>query len=482
MKLNFWASTDVGQVRDHNEDNYLVDKKLNLFIVCDGMGGHAAGEVASAVCVRSVQETLASHLPVYESFKKDVSNITRRKAVSLVVENAIEMANTKIWRMATEDANRRGMGTTCSLILIINGVGFVGHVGDSRIYLQRESKIQQLTSDHSLVNEMLRLGKIKPGEEDSVPHKNAVTRAVGVSERVDVDTFEVDLKIGDGVLLCSDGLSGYLEDPNEMLQLMMGQNPKNITEKSIRIANESGGKDNITSISIHCEPDSDRHTGNLLQQSSVFQYLTPNEIAQIYRIAKVERFEAQEIICKKDQDPERLFLLLSGSALIEIDSTILREGSLFGEFAVIQQHQMRYSVIAQSKVQTLTILRSDFMKLMKEAPALTVKVLWNFLQRYEKMTCDLPAIDWIEVESEITEDSDVDEDIRRTIDASVILRETIPPSPQAVKKVNPTQSQSQNTNRGISGESSIKQTTGASIEIDGTIEIDIHDEFYEEIT
>jgi len=156
--LNFWAATDVGMQRDHNEDNFLVDKTLSLFIVADGMGGHAAGEVASAIAVNTLQETVAKNRDLVKSYKEG-SQIASTRDIASMLEFGVQKACADIFEKAKKEAEKRGMGTTLSALLVINNRGFIAHVGDSRIYLVRGGRVVQLTEDHSLINELIKRGK-----------------------------------------------------------------------------------------------------------------------------------------------------------------------------------------------------------------------------------------------------------------------------------------------------------------------------------
>jgi serine/threonine protein phosphatase PrpC/CRP-like cAMP-binding protein len=248
MQLQFWAATDVGLTRDHNEDNYLVDRKLNLFVVADGMGGHAAGEIASSVAVHEVRKTLMSQRQVLERYERSGS-VLQRQTVLTLLDNAISNACRLVYQLAQDDSERHGMGTTLSLLILVRNRAFVGHVGDSRIYRTREGLVTQVTEDHSVINELIKSGRIKPEDAFNSPYKNAVTRAVGVHPSVEVDTFDFEIKAGDNYLLCSDGLSCYLEDPLT-LSFMTQEDVKQIPQDLIDHSNDSGGKDNITAVMI----------------------------------------------------------------------------------------------------------------------------------------------------------------------------------------------------------------------------------------
>src|SRR5262249_51009217 len=211
--IRFFAATDVGRVRDHNEDNYLVDKKLALFVVADGMGGHAAGEVASAIAVRTVHDEVKKERQLiddYQTGKSGAGRVTAREILNLL-EFAVQRACARIHEDAQIDQQKRGMGTTLSALLIVGNRAFIAHVGDSRIYMMRDAKVQQLTEDHTVFNELIKRGRLTRDQIEKVAHKNAITRAVGVYERVEVDTLLLDVLPGDQFLLASDGLHGYVQ-------------------------------------------------------------------------------------------------------------------------------------------------------------------------------------------------------------------------------------------------------------------------------
>src|SRR5438132_2741188 len=154
MDIKFYAATDVGRQRDHNEDNYLVDPKLHLFVVADGMGGHAAGEVASQISVHEVSRVVRENSDVIDRYVKS-HDMTARQEILAVLEHAVQTACASIYHRSQNEPDKRGMGTTTSALLIAGDRGFIAHVGDSRVYLLRQAQVHQLTEDHSLVNELV---------------------------------------------------------------------------------------------------------------------------------------------------------------------------------------------------------------------------------------------------------------------------------------------------------------------------------------
>src|SRR6202050_497425 len=251
-QIRFFAATDVGKVRDHNEDNFLVDKKLSLFMVADGMGGHAAGEVASAIAVRTVHEELKREQDLiadYLAGSSGAAKVTPKDIVALL-EHAVQRACSKIHEEAQGDTAKRGMGTTLSVLLVLGPKGFIAHVGDSRIYLMRGGRVQQVTEDHTVINELVKRGKLSKEQIERVAQKNAITRAVGVYERVEVDTLTIEVLPGDQFLLASDGLHGYIAHPAELEPYFDEEDEKEATAGLIELANKKGGKDNITAVLV----------------------------------------------------------------------------------------------------------------------------------------------------------------------------------------------------------------------------------------
>lgn len=259
-EITFSALTDVGLKRDHNEDNFLVDKKIGFFVVCDGMGGHAAGEVASALAVRTLHEEIKREEEIISDYcagKQGASKVSRREILNML-EFATNRASSKINAMATTDPSKRGMGTTLVAVLFLGSQAFIVHVGDSRLYMLRNGQLEQLTDDHNVHNELLKRKKLTLEQVRQMAPKNAITRAVGVYESCQPETLVIDVGAGDRFLLCSDGLSGYFEEPYgsqaELQRLLDGEDPDVITKALIKEANTRGGKDNITAVVAAFEP------------------------------------------------------------------------------------------------------------------------------------------------------------------------------------------------------------------------------------
>ncbi len=389
--IEFWAATDVGKVRDHNEDNFLVDPKLNLFVVADGMGGHAAGEVASAIAVNTMRDVVQQNSDLIEAFRED-SRIASNSDVLNLLEHAVQKACAEIHEMAEKDAEKRGMGTTLSGLLVIGSRGFIAHVGDSRIYLLRGGRVVQLTEDHSLINELIKRGKLSASEAESSPYKNAVTRAVGVYESVESDTFDFEILPGDLFLIASDGLTGYLQ--NAEIPTIVGRHDKveKMPAAFIDLANERGGKDNITTIIarmtdsegkatlLHKEIDLKIET---IRRMPIFKFLNYKELVRILNITQVTDVERKQNVIREGDEGEDLFIVLKGNVRVhkgETDIVTLGAGDHFGEMALIDKAPRSASVSAVDAARLLRIGRSDFFGIIRNEPRLATKLLWSFLQ------------------------------------------------------------------------------------------------------
>jgi protein phosphatase len=232
MNVSYGASTDVGRVREANEDSYLVAEPL--FVVADGMGGHIAGDVASSTAVKVIQDGSG------QLSSEDPATLTK----------IITDANTAIWGKAQSDPALRGMGTTCTLVLIDDDRVHIAHVGDSRAYRLRDGQLEQLTEDHTLVGRMVQEGRLSEEEAQHHPQRSIITRALGVDEEVQVDLDTVELSDGDRLLICSDGLSSMVEDDQIKDVLARESDPQKTADGLVQLANEAGGDDNVTVVVI----------------------------------------------------------------------------------------------------------------------------------------------------------------------------------------------------------------------------------------
>lgn len=253
MRIRYFGHTDVGLAREHNEDSHLADPDLGVFVVADGVGGRAKGEVASQETVELIWEWLKRNEQTIHEIARG-NAFERAAQLCQLVRGAIQNACYMVHSMGEIDPDHRGMSTTASVFLVCGNVGIVGQVGDSRVYLVRQGEVAQLTEDHTLINYQLKQGLITAEQAQNSRAKNVITRAVGHKSYVEVDTFPIPLFVGDRIVLCSDGFHGYVQSPEEMSYFREMDVEEAVLE-AIAFANDKGGKDNITAMMIELVED-----------------------------------------------------------------------------------------------------------------------------------------------------------------------------------------------------------------------------------
>jgi protein phosphatase len=250
MKLLAWGLTDVGTKRDHNEDAFLIASDLSLFAVADGMGGHQGGDRASHLAVeileREVRKTDQEPQPTGPATEAPAARDLR---------SAARIASRKIFNLAQQDPKLAGMGTTLTALYFFNNRAYLVHVGDSRAYLFRDEQIEQLTEDHSWIEEQVRSGFMTSAEAQESSLKHIITRSVGFESDVEVDQLTMPFLVGDCFLLCSDGLSNYLSEEDLRRHISDGYYSE-VPKKLVELANLKGGDDNITVVLVYVANDS----------------------------------------------------------------------------------------------------------------------------------------------------------------------------------------------------------------------------------
>jgi len=247
--IRSFGGSDLGRRRQVNEDAYLCDDELGLWVVADGMGGHAAGEVASHEAIDNIYGMVKRGKARLTGDSKDPETMLR--AAVRLLAGSVQSATYMIYAMSELDSRKSGMGTTISAMMAIGEYAVTAQVGDSRIYRVRNSEVEQLTEDHTLINWQLKQGIITLEEAKHSRHKNVITRAVGNRDYVQVDTGLVEIGDGDTFLLCSDGLHGYLR--SEEIPAYISHGGDEAVRRLIDLANARGGKDNITAIIVEVE-------------------------------------------------------------------------------------------------------------------------------------------------------------------------------------------------------------------------------------
>jgi len=254
MRIVSAGLTDVGRKRPHNEDTFVCDDALGLYLVADGVGGHAKGEVASQEAAEQLQNWVRRHVgEIDRSLARRGAEATME--IRRLVEGGVQSACYMVYGIAEQDPEKRGMSTTMSVLLIRGGHAFVAQVGDSRLYRLRGNLLTQMTEDHTLVNYELKHGLITPTEARSTPKRNVITRAVGHRDYVQVDTLDAPVLPGDRYFLCTDGYHGVVEDElDDVARLMQVEPIEQGVRRAIDRANQRGGRDNITVVIVAVRP------------------------------------------------------------------------------------------------------------------------------------------------------------------------------------------------------------------------------------
>jgi len=386
-----WAETDVGRKRKHNEDYYMIDSSVGLFALADGMGGYEAGEVASRMVLERLQQQLHMRKDLFSAEAHQSSGAEdHRQKVRAYLEKSVQKISDEILNLAKSHGADVRMGTTlCGLVALGGSVAAVVHVGDSRCYLLREQQLYQLTEDHSLVAEQVKMGILTPQEAENSRHKNVITRAVGLLDRLQVDVFFIDLLPGDRFLVCSDGLHGYLQG-NELARFLATPEPdeyEHIPAQLIDVANRRGGKDNITVVLLAVEgpeqkegeqKDTEINRGvDVLRSNPLFRGMTYPEMLKILPSTSVREFQPGTTLLFEGDNPEYLYIVQEGNlAVYRRDEQIaqLGPGDYVGEMAVFSDEPSSATVVAQTPAQCLTISCNDLLAILKKSPEIGFKV------------------------------------------------------------------------------------------------------------
>ena len=376
--MHISSATDVGRVREVNEDSFLVDEELELFVVCDGMGGHAAGEVASRTVVQTVQEAI------------DMVHGSELELLTEALRESVEEANRRVHRLGQEARERNGMGTTCTALLLRGTTGIIAHVGDSRLYLQREGRLHQLTHDHTFVAEAIRSGLVKKGDPSLVEHSNLVTRAVGPLPEVLVDVLSFDVLPNDTILLCSDGLYEYFEDEEELGERLASPSIAAIAPDLVHDANERGGHDNITALVLRVDASQKSKavgritaTFSALSHIGLFSELTLPELTTVTRQLSFEDYSEGEVIFRQNDVSESLYIVVHGEVYVQRDGERIAElpaGAHFGEMALLNQRPRSATVVAAKDTSLLRLTRDAFYQVVQQDHVVGVKFLWKLAQ------------------------------------------------------------------------------------------------------
>jgi len=389
MQVEAFGWSDVGRVREHNEDYLKIDPSIGLHIVCDGMGGHAAGEVASDTAANSIQRFLLerrSQLAEFDGSEK------KGQEIANLLNEAVIYASKTVFDVAASDRGKHGMGTTCVVLLTLGDKGWMANVGDSRLYLARDRNLYQLSTDHNFMNEAVAQGLMTLEQAAESPHANVLTRAVGAQPSVCADMLVFDILAGDTFLLCSDGLHEYTKDPIELCTMLSADKLETVPKVLIQKALDGGGHDNITAIAVRAvtreERQRERKTSitrglDALGDIELFRALTMAELVKVYNVLTTIEVASGSCVIAEGDKSEHLYVVVEGVVEVAREGSkiaALGPGTHFGEMALLNQRARSATVTALQNTKLLCLDRNDFNNLMAHEPAIATKFLWKFAQ------------------------------------------------------------------------------------------------------
>lgn len=384
MKANASALSDRGLKRAGNEDQYLIDESIGLYMVCDGMGGHSAGEVAAEKAIGFASDYISSQSELLESAGERPDGYFR---VVGLAEEAVQTASQKVYQLARTSAKYSGMGTTLTMLIIVDSKAVMAHVGDSRLYLKRGGEIHQLSVDHTLANELYLAGGMSREDVQSSRYQHVLTRSIGPQQSVLVDTLLFDLLPGDRFLLCSDGLSNYFKSPSVVAQFLGLPNIATAPDPLVDFAKQSGGSDNITAVVIETLADqqSDEHKDTherleALRASCLGHKLSVRRLLHLLTASTVIQCNVGRELVSMGDDCPGMFIVMEGAFRVVDDDIVegeRRAGDSFGQEMLIAPAKSSATLIATEPSKVLFVERKQFNRLIKRLPRLGNLLLRN---------------------------------------------------------------------------------------------------------
>ena len=382
MRAQGQGRTDVGTVREHNEDAFFVDNGLQLYVVSDGMGGHEGGEIASAETVKAIASMVSQNKSTVEQVR---SGGLDAAALSTLVEQTVLNTCAHIFAMSQTPQGKEGMGCTLTMLLVAGDQAVVGHVGDSRLYRRREGEVEQVTTDHTMVNRLLEKGKITEEEAKTHPMAHVLTNAIGIEDSCMVETRILDLEVGDRYLLCSDGVHGHFKKPGHLKGPLEGDDPQKIANDLIDRVNAYGADDNCTAVVVDVV---DSQPEVSVPEGSLFAGLSPALHKQLLEAGEHRTLEPGEALFERGELAVDLAVVLEGE--LEAGSlgrrARVQAGDTVGSVFLFSSRPARAKVTA---TQPTTVLLLDAMGLEDAGRGLRLALLERLA---EKLTRDLDQL------------------------------------------------------------------------------------------
>lgn len=381
-----FGHSDTGRKREKNEDALLVSNETGLYMVCDGMGGHAGGDVASRTAVQVLEREMAVHRGVVERIMG--GDLPHVQAVDLVIKS-VHRACREIHEASRKHSEYSGMGTTLTLLQILNDKALMAHVGDTRLYLMRGNSIHQLSQDHTMAMELVRKGAIDREQAAGSPYANVLSRAVGIQSSVEVDTLLFDIVPGDVFLLCTDGLTKYASGTEEIAPLMEGE-LESTPAKLVEYANGQGGRDNVTVVAVKVvayereretvvEMDTEVNIKiGALSSSFLFRGLTMAQLAKVMEVCEIRDLQTAQTVVAEGEVNTCMYVVIDGRLELSRAGSVvgqLQAGDLVGETTLLHERPARSTLRATEPTRLLSIDGQAIKSLVQRRPYLGILLL-----------------------------------------------------------------------------------------------------------
>jgi serine/threonine protein phosphatase PrpC len=383
IRIEATFGSDKGLVRADNNDCVHIDKELALYMVCDGVGIKPSAGVASQIVCKEIQLLLSANRKIIQTFI-DRPLIQNRGAVSTLISEVIQKASKKIFDQGQSDPNLAGMTTTLDMVLFAGPFAFIGHVGDSRVYLFRNKKVYQLTQDHNYMTELITKENRSLEEAKKHIYAGVLTRAMGLSGAIQSDLIEVELSAHDTFLICTDGIYRYFntQELNEKIQL--SEVPLSL-EYLISEGKKRGGRDNLSGILLDCYQEKSQQKAELfdriesLKKLPLFNYLDYQELLKVLNTGQTKSLKAGDLLVKEESEGNSMFVVSKGSIQIHKQDqkiTVLGPGQAIGEMSLIANLPRSASATALEDSVVLEYQRQDLFDLFRKEQAISVKFFW----------------------------------------------------------------------------------------------------------
>lgn len=401
MKPQGFGATDVGRARSSNEDCLFVSDELGLYLVCDGMGGHAAGEVAAQIATDTVVKAVRKSLAEADATRGHAPSHTELQET---LRRAIHGASLAVCAEAMANPEHAGMGCTITALQFTANKAIMAHVGDTRLYLLRDGAAELLSSDHTFAADMVRRGELTPTAARDHKFANALTRCVGSQDAVRVDSLVFDVGPDDRFLICSDGFSGYVESLSELASALAGDDPEAIPDELIQLANDRGGKDNITAIAIVMDASDEemeqllavnqecRQDLEALRGIELFASISFAEALRVLNYSEVQCAAAGDEVVAQEGPHDRLLLVLAGEFALHSDGDTsavpMSAGDYVGDTALLVPERRPFTLRATDDGRILFLTGERLRELSRRRPWLGVKMMTSIAAKLSKELAD----------------------------------------------------------------------------------------------